>query len=196
MLVQRDSDFLGLVSKDKRKELAVGNVNFPRRHKIPLLSIDRAVRRLRLGTNPKSWGARNATIRHERLYPAKNVAGLFPLDGHFDEAKEARLAAPAHARDHFDEIGVAKEHRLLEVSVAALQSVALQEMLLKLKLSFTFGSITTPRRKRSQEPNPKDIGQNVCVSVGRCGNLRDPRRPKNAKPQKREHGARCGASFR
>ena len=71
VLVQGDSDFLGLVSKDERKELAVGNVNFPRRHKIPLLSIDRAVRRLRLGTNPKSWGARNATIRHGRLYPAK-----------------------------------------------------------------------------------------------------------------------------
>ena len=79
VLVQGDSDFLELVPKNKRKELAVGNVNFPRRHKIPLLSIDRAVRRLRLGTNPKSWSARNATIRHGRLYPAKNVAGLFPL---------------------------------------------------------------------------------------------------------------------
>ena len=79
VLVQRNSDFLGLAPKNKRKELTVGNVNFPRRHKIPLLSINRAVRRLRLGTNPKSWGARNATIRHGRLYPAKNVAGLFPL---------------------------------------------------------------------------------------------------------------------
>ena len=41
-------------------------------------------------------------------------------------------------------------------------------MPLKLKSSFTFGSIITPRRKRSQEPISKDIGQNVCVSVGRC----------------------------
>lgn len=41
-------------------------------------------------------------------------------------------------------------------------------MLLKLKSSFTFGSIITPRRKRSQEPISKDIGQNVCVSVERC----------------------------
>ena len=81
---------------------------------------------------------------------------------------EARFTAPAYARDHLDEVGVAKEHRLFEVSVAAFQSVALQEMLLKLKFSFTFGSIITPRRKRSQEPISKDIGQNVCVSVGRC----------------------------
>lgn len=80
---------------------------------------------------------------------------------------EARFTAPAYARDHLDEVGVAKEHRLFEVSVAAFQSVALQEMLLKLKFSFTFGSIITPRRKRSQEPISKDIGQNVCVSVGR-----------------------------
>ena len=79
VLVQGDSDFLELVPKNKRKELAVGNVNFPRHHKIPLLSIHRAVRRLHLGTNPKSWGARNATIRQGRLYPAKNVAGLLPL---------------------------------------------------------------------------------------------------------------------
>ena len=71
VLVQGDSDFLELVPKNKRKELAVGNVNFSRHHKIPLLSIDRAVRRLHLGTNPKSWGARNVTIRHGRLYPAK-----------------------------------------------------------------------------------------------------------------------------
>lgn len=115
----------------------------------------------------------------------KNVAGLFPLDGHFDKTKEARLAAPAHARDHFDEIDVAKEHRLLEVSVATFQFVALQEMLLKLKFNFTFGSTITPRRKRSQEPISKDISQNACVSVGRCGSLRDSRRPENAKPQKR-----------
>ena len=78
VLVQRDSDFLRLVPKNKRKELAVGNVNFPRRHKIPLLSIDRAVRRLHLGTNPKSWGARNATIRHGRLHPAKERCRLIP----------------------------------------------------------------------------------------------------------------------
>ena len=71
VLVQGDSDFLELVPKNKRKELAAGNVNFPRHHKIPLLSIHRAVRRLHLGTNPKSWGARNATIRHGRLYPAR-----------------------------------------------------------------------------------------------------------------------------
>ena len=78
VLVQGDSDFLRLVPKNKRKELAVGNVNFPRRHKIPLLSINRAVRRLHLGTNPKSWGARNATIRHGRLHPAKERCRLIP----------------------------------------------------------------------------------------------------------------------
>ena len=79
VLVQGDSDFLRLVPKNKRKELAVGYVNFPRHHKIPLLSIDRTVRRLHLEIGPKSWGARNAMICHGRLYPAKNVAGLFPL---------------------------------------------------------------------------------------------------------------------
>ena len=100
----------------------------------------------------------------------------FGLDGDPDEAEKARLAAPAYARDHLDEVGVAKEHRLLEVSVATFQSVALQEMLLKLKSSFTFGSIITPRYKKSQEPISKDIGQNACVSVGRCGSLRGRRR--------------------
>ena len=99
----------------------------------------------------------------------KAAAGdSFGLDGHPDKVEKARFTAPAYARDHLDEVGVAKEHRLFEVSVAAFQSVALQEMLLKLKSSFTFGSIITPRRKRSQEPISKDIGQNVCVSVGRC----------------------------
>ena len=92
----------------------------------------------------------------------------FGLDGHPNKVEKARFTAPAYARDHLDEVGVAKEHRLFEVSVAAFQSVALQEMLLKLKSSFTFGSIITSRRKRSQEPISKDIGQNVCVSVGRC----------------------------
>lgn len=43
----------------------------------------------------------------------------FGLNGNPDEVEKARLAAPAHACDHLDEVGIAKKHRLLEVSVAA-----------------------------------------------------------------------------
>lgn len=56
-----------------------------------------------------------------------------------------------------------RQHLYLDVAPGQIS-----EMLLKLKSSFTFGSIITPQRKRSQEPISKDIGQNVCVSVGRC----------------------------
>ena len=40
-------------------------------------------------------------------------------------AHDANLAAPAHAHNHLDEVGVTEEHRLLEVPVAVPEPVAL-----------------------------------------------------------------------
>ena len=48
---------------------------------------------------------------------------------------------PSRARAYLDEVGVTKEHRFLEVSITAFQSIAFQELLLKLESHFGFGSI-------------------------------------------------------
>ena len=70
------------------------------------------------------------------------------LDDHPDQVEKARLAASAHSRDHLDEVGVTKEHRLLEAPVAVLEPATLQELLQKLGYHFTFGSIKPPRHRR------------------------------------------------
>lgn len=79
------------------------------------------------------------------------------LEEKVPRAHDANLAAPAHARNHFDEVGVTEEHRLLEVPVAVPEPVALQELLLKLESDYTFRSTVTPRHKMSKERTSRRI---------------------------------------
>lgn len=58
---------------------------------------------------------------------------------------------PSRARAYLDKVGITKEHRFLEVSITAFQSIAFQELLLKLESDYTFGSFITLRHKISKE---------------------------------------------
>lgn len=58
---------------------------------------------------------------------------------------------PSRARAYPDKVGITKEHRFLEVSITAFQSIAFQELLLKLESDYTFGSFITLHHKMSKE---------------------------------------------
>lgn len=80
------------------------------------------------------------------------------LDGYPDKVEKARLATPAHARNHLDEVGVTEEHCLLEVPATVPEPAALQELLLKLESGYTFRSIITLGHKMSKERTSRRIG--------------------------------------
>ena len=69
------------------------------------------------------------------------------------------------------------------VLFVVFQSVAFQEMLLKLESYFTFGSIKTPRHNKSQELISRRIDQVAYVSAKRLGSPLNRRWPAIARPQ-------------